>query len=160
MCFLLAFWSYLMHNWHVHIIFDIWYIIMFWVLVVWINGQKCNFQIRACRIDGGPVHIWTYRPLFSYTSFAQGKHKWVIVNSLKTLKKYKNVQHNIISLNTLTNSIYYTSLTSHWLKLNHMTWNNFNVLWKLTQTGNNPIVPQKGNKLFRKFQNIHKISKF
>ena len=102
----------------------------------------------------------TYRPLFSYTSFAQGKHKWVIVNSLKTLKKYKNVQHNIISLNTLTNSIYYTSLTSHWLKLNHMTWNNFNVLWKLTQTGNNPIVPQKGNKLFRKFQNIHKISKF
>ena len=35
------------------------------------------------------------------------------------------------------NRCYYTSLTSHWLKLNHMTWNNFNVLWKLTQTGNN-----------------------
>ena len=34
---------------------------------------------------------------------------------------------------------YYTSLTSHWLKLNHMTWNNFNVLWKLTQTRNNII---------------------
>ena len=63
----------------------------------------------------------------------------------KHFKKYKNVQH-ILSLNTLTNCIYYTSLTSHWLKLNHMTWNNFNVLWKLTQTGNNPIVPQKGNK--------------
>ena len=28
-------------------------------------------------------------------------------------------------------------LTSHWLKLNHMTCNNFNVLWKLTQTWNN-----------------------
>ena len=37
---------------------------------------------------------------------------------------------------------YYTSLTSHWLKLNHMTWNNFNVLWKLTQTGINSIVPR------------------
>ena len=37
------------------------------------------------------------------------------------------------------NWYYYTSLTSHWFKLNHMTWNNFNVLWKLTQitTDNN-----------------------
>ena len=37
---------------------NIWYIIMFWVLVVWINGHYCSFQIRVCRIDGGPVNIW------------------------------------------------------------------------------------------------------
>ena len=43
---------------------------------------------------------------------------------------------------------YYTSLTSHWLKLNHMTWNNFNVLWKLTQTGNNQLRASKGKQLF------------
>jgi hypothetical protein len=35
------------------------------------------------------------------------------------------------------NQDYYTSLTSHWLRLNHMTWNFVNILWKLTQTGNN-----------------------
>jgi hypothetical protein len=46
------------------------------------------------------------------------------------------------------NVYYYTSLTSHWLKLNHMTWNNFNVLWKLTQTGNNYLRASKGKQLF------------
>jgi hypothetical protein len=57
--------------------------------------------------------------------------------------------------------LYYTSLTSHWLKLNHMTWNNINVLWKLTQTGNNPLHASKGKHSFKnfiKFQNS-KINK-
>jgi hypothetical protein len=58
-----AFWSYLMHNWHVHIIFgtsscfEFWWFNYFMVInVVFKFGP-----VEITRIDGRPVNIWTYQ---------------------------------------------------------------------------------------------------
>ena len=95
---------------------------------------------------------------------------------LRYIYKYDNniytyiINHNpdIVRVNYRQINWYYTSLTSHWLKLNHMTRNNFNVLGKLTQTGNNPLRASKRKQLFQnskinnkkkfKVKNFQKIS--
>ena len=43
---------------------------------------------------------------------------------------------------------YYTSLTCHWLKLNHMTWNNFNFLVKINPNGKQLVVYRVATLLF------------
>jgi hypothetical protein len=101
------------------IIFQYLKILKFWNFMNWIFWKFWNIEIF--------YKFWYLMKILNF---------FKIFEVLKKKKNW-NIVNFFFKFWTLIFFYYYTSLTSHWLKLNHMTWNNLIVLWKLTQTGNN-----------------------